>query len=467
MTETFDAIVIGTGQAGPSLAVALAKAGRRTAIIERLRFGGTCVNVGCIPTKTLIASARAAHVARDAAAFGIAIDGVIRVDMAHVKARKDAIVAESTGNIERWLRNTPGLVVITGHARFTAPHEIAVGERRLAAPQIFINVGGRASAPAIEGLGQTDYLTSTGMMAIDTLPDHLVIVGGSYVGLEFAQMYRRFGSEVTVVEMGPRLIAREDTEVSATVQSILEREGIRIRLNAQCISIERNEHGIAAHVSCDEEPRVVTGSHLLIAAGRVPNTDDLGLDFAGVATDERGFIRVDDRLATNVPGIFALGEANGHGAFTHTAYNDYEIVAANLLQGGDRRLSERFPVYALFTDPPLARAGMTEREARASGRPILVGRRAMTRVGRARERGETQGYMQVLVDGKTNRILGAMLLGIEADEAIHCIIDAMSAGLPYTAIQRAVHIHPTVAELIPTLFAELEPLPDAHEPSNA
>ncbi len=456
--EQFDAIVIGTGQAGPPLAVRLASSGRKIAILERKRFGGTCVNVGCIPTKTLVASARAAHVVRNAAAFGVTIDGGIGVDMPRVKARKDAIVAESTGNVERWLRGTPNLTVIEGHARFTAPHVVAVDDRRLTAPQIFINAGGRPTIPPIGGLDQVDYLTSTGMMDIDSLPRHLIVIGGSYIGLEFAQMYRRFGSEVTVVEMAPRLLAREDEDVSGAVKELLEAEGVSVRLEAKCLSVERHPQGVAVQISCEVEPRAIVGSHLLLAVGRVPNTDDLGLDLADIATDDRGFILVDDHLATNVPGIWALGDVNGRGAFTHTSYNDYEIVAANLLDGEARRVSDRFPVYALFTDPPLARAGMTEREARALGRPVLVGRRAMSRVGRARERGETHGFMQVLVDGESQRILGASLLGIEADEAVHCIIDVMSAGLPYTTIRRAVHIHPTVSELIPTVLGELKPL---------
>ena len=457
-TEAFDAIVIGTGQAGPSLAVRMAGAGRRVAIVERKRFGGTCVNNGCIPTKTLIASARAAHVARDAARFGVAVDGLVRVDMPRVKARKDAVVAESTGNIEAWLRGTANVSVVQGHARFTDAHTIAVGERTLAAPQIFVNTGGRPAAPPIGGLDKVDYLTSTTMMDVDRLPEHLIVVGGSYIGLEFAQMYRRFGSRVTVVEMAPRLIAREDPDVSAAVQAILEREGIEIRTGAECMSVMPNDGGVAVRVSCEREPREIAGSHLLLAVGRVPNTDDLGLDRAGVATDAKGYIVVDDTLATNVPGIFALGDVNGRGAFTHTSFNDYEIVAANLMDGESRRVSDRFPVYALFTDPPLARAGSTKREAQASGRPILVGHRAMARVGRARERGETQGFMEVLVDAHTKKIVGAALLGIEADEAIHCIIDVMNAGAPYTALRRAVHIHPTVAELIPTLLGELAPL---------
>jgi pyruvate/2-oxoglutarate dehydrogenase complex dihydrolipoamide dehydrogenase (E3) component len=456
--ERFDAIVIGTGQAGPPLAVRLAGAGRKTAILERKLFGGTCVNVGCIPTKTLVASARAAHVTRNAAAFGVNIDGAINIDMPRVKARKDAIVAESTGNVERWLRGTANLTVIEGQGRFEAPHIVSVGGRRLTAPEIFINTGGRPTIPAIGGLEDVEYLTSTGMMGIDFLPAHLIVIGGSYIGLEFAQMYRRFGSKVTVVEMAPRLIAREDKDVSLAVQAILENEGIAVRLNAKCMQVERRAGGIAVHVTCEEEPREIVGSHLLLAVGRVPNTDDLGLEQAGVATDEQGFIKVDDSLATNVPGIWALGDVNGRGAFTHTSYNDYEIAAANLLDHEMRRVSDRFPVYALFTDPPLARAGMTENEARASGRPVLVGRRAMARVGRARERGETQGFMQVLIDPESHKILGAALLGIEADEAVHCIIDVMSAGLPYTAIRRAVHIHPTVSELIPTLLGELHPL---------
>lgn len=459
MPEAFDAIVIGTGQAGPPLAVRLAGAGRRVAIVERRRFGGTCVNVGCIPTKTLVASARTAFVARQAAKYGVVIDGPLHVDLARVKARKDAVVAESTRGVEAWLRGTANVEVVQGHAQFTAPHSVRVGDRVLTAPLVFVNTGGRASVPPLAGLSAVPSLTSTGILDLDTLPEHLIIVGGSYIGLEFAQMYRRFGSRVTVVELAPRVLAREDDEISAAVQALLEHEGVEVRTGAQCLAVEAHASGVAVRVDCAREPRVIVGSHLLLAVGRVPNTDDLGLANAGVAVDPHGYIVVDDQLATNVPGIYALGDVNGRGGFTHTAYNDYEIVAANLLDGMQRRLSDRVPVYALFTDPPLARAGMGVREARASGRPILVGRREMTRVGRARERGETTGFMQVLVDAETRRILGATLFGIEADEAIHCVIDAMSANLPYTAVQRAMHIHPTVAELIPTLLGELMPLP--------
>ena len=458
MTERYDAIVIGTGQSGPALAVRLANAGRKTAIVERKLFGGTCVNVGCIPTKTLIASARAAHVARNGADYGVAIDGRITLDMVRVKARKDAVVLQSNEGVTKWLRNTPNLTVLEGHARLEGPRSVRVNGTLLEAAQIFLNVGGRASVPDLPGIAEVGYLTNSGMMDVDFLPEHLVIIGGSYIGLEFAQMYRRFGSRVTVVEMGSRLIAREDEEVSAAIQKILESEGIEIRLNAKCITLAKHGNGVAAGLSCEGGPPEVTGSHLLLAVGRVPNTDDLGLEKAGVKTDPRGYVVVDDELRTSVPGIWALGDANGRGAFTHTSYNDYEIVAANLLDGGHRRVTDRIPAYALYIDPPLGRAGMTEREARASGRKVLAATMMMSRVGRARERGETQGFMKVWVDAQTRLILGAALLGIEADEAIHSILDVMYAGAPYTVIQNAVHIHPTVTELIPTLLADLKPL---------
>jgi pyruvate/2-oxoglutarate dehydrogenase complex dihydrolipoamide dehydrogenase (E3) component len=458
MNERYDAIVIGTGQAGPSLAVRLAQAGRRTAIVERKRIGGTCVNNGCIPTKTLIASARTAQVARRGGDYGVVIDSAVRVDMAAVKARKDAVVRASTDGLTRWLSSTSGLSYIEAHARFESAHTVRVGDRLLEAEQVFINVGGRASVPDMPGIHDVPYFTNSNIMDVDFLPEHLLIVGGSYIGLEFAQMYRRFGSRVTVVEMGPRLIAREDDEVSAAIKDILEAEGIAFRLNAKCIALSRRGGSVAIQVSCDEEPREVTASHVLLAVGRVPNTADLGLDKAGVATDSRGYIEVDDELRTSVAGIWALGDVNGRGAFTHTSYNDYEIVAANVLDGEKRKVTDRIPTYALFIDPPLGRAGMTEREIRAAGRKALVATMPMTRVGRAKERGETQGFMKVLVDADTQRILGAALLGIDGDEIVHSLLDAMYAGAPYGVIQRAMHIHPTVTELIPTLLAGLKPL---------
>jgi pyruvate/2-oxoglutarate dehydrogenase complex dihydrolipoamide dehydrogenase (E3) component len=458
MVTRYDSIVIGAGQAGPALAVRLAQAGRRTAIIERKLLGGTCVNVGCIPTKTLIASARAVHVARTGARHGVVIDGDVRVDMARVKARKDEVVRESSDKLSNWLKGTTNLTVIHGHARLESARSVRVNESVLEAPQIFLDVGARAAVPDIAGIEEVGYLTNSSMMDVDYLPEHLVIVGGSYLGLEFAQMYRRFGSRVTVIEMGARIIQREDEDVSAAVQAILEGEGVEFRLNAKCISAAREGNAVRVSASCEGRTDEIAGSHLLLATGRTPNTSDLGLDRIGAETDNRGFIVVDDQLRTSVPGIWALGEANGRGAFTHTSYNDYEIVAANLLDNDPRRVSERIPIYALFTDPPLGRAGMSEQEVRASGRRGLVGEMEMTSVGRARERGETEGFMKVFVDEESKRILGAALLGIEADEVIHSIVDVMYAQAPYTVIQRAVHVHPTVSELIPTLLGRLKPL---------
>ena len=454
----FDAIVIGAGQAGPPLAVRLAQSGLKTALVERKLLGGTCVNVGCIPTKTLIASARVAQVARTATGYGVIVQGDVRVDMAQVKARKDAVVRESSEGLRTWLAKTPNLTLIQGHARFEGPTRVRIDDQTLEAPQIFLDVGGRAAARGVEGLGEVPYFDNSSIMDVDFLPEHLVIVGGSYIGLEFAQMYRRFGSRVTVIEMGPRLVAREDEDVSAEVQAILEREGVEFRLSSKCLRAARDGGGVRVGVDCEGRDEEVSGSHLLLAVGRTPNTHDLGLAEAGVATDERGFITVDDELRTNVPGIWALGEANGRGAFTHTSYNDYEIVAANLLDGERRRVTDRIPIYALFIDPPLGRVGMSESEARKSGRQVLIGKMPMGRVGRARERGETQGFMKVLVDAESRRFLGAALLGIEGDEVMHAIADLMYARAPCTIMQRAVHAHPTVSELLPTLLGSLKPL---------
>jgi pyruvate/2-oxoglutarate dehydrogenase complex dihydrolipoamide dehydrogenase (E3) component len=458
VSRHFDAIIIGTGQAGPFLAARFAAAGMTVAIIERHKFGGTCVNTGCIPTKTLVASAYAAHVARRGAEYGFAVNGDVRCDMKRVKARKDEVSGRSNRGVEEWLRGLKNCTVIQGHARFQSSHTVVVNDEVLQADKMFINVGGRASVPAMPGIQDVPFLTNSSMMDVDFLPEHLVIVGGSYIGLEFGQMYRRFGSEVTVVEMGPRLIQREDEEVSEAIKTILESEGIEIRLGAECIAFEKRGDKVAVQVDCSSGDNTVTGSHALLAVGRVPNTNDLGLEDAGIEVDKRGYIQVDDQLHTNVPGIYALGDCNGRGAFTHTAYNDYEIVAANLLDGDERRVSDRITAYALYIDPPLGRAGMTEAEVRKSGRKALIGKRSMTRVGRAVEKGETDGFMKVLVDAETKKILGASLLGIECDEVIHSILDVMYAKAPYTVIQRAMHIHPTVTELIPTMLGELKPL---------
>jgi pyruvate/2-oxoglutarate dehydrogenase complex dihydrolipoamide dehydrogenase (E3) component len=459
MTSAYDALIIGAGQAGPPLAGRLSAAGMSVAVIERKLFGGTCVNTGCIPTKTLVASAYAAHLARRAAEYGVSTEGAVAVDMKTVKARKDMISTRARKGVESWLEGMERCTVYRGHARFLSPHEVDVGGERLTAKRIFINVGGRANYPDLPGIDRVAPLTNTSMLALDTLPRHLVVVGGSYIGLEFGQMYRRFGSAVTIIEKAPRLIAREDEAVSAAIQEILEAEGIAIRVGAECVRFEPRGAEIAVIAECTSGPPEIVGSHVLLAMGRRPNTDDLGLDKAGVAVDARGYIVVDDELRTSTPGIWALGDCNGRGAFTHTSYNDFEIVAANLLDGGRRRVSDRIPGYALYIDPPLGRAGMTEAEARATGRPLLIGRRPMSRVGRAIEKGETQGFMTAIADAETRQILGAAILGTGGDEAIHGILDAMNARTPYTALQRAVPIHPTVSELIPTLLGEMTPVP--------
>ena len=453
----FDAIIIGTGQAGPPLARRLAAAGMKVAIVERGLFGGTCVNTGCIPTKAMVASAYAAYMARRAADFGVSIEPRVTADMKQVKARKDAISGASRTGLETSLKSLKNCTVFEGHARFESPREVTAGASRLSGERIFLNVGARAVRPDIPGLDRVPYLNNSSIMNVDFLPRHLIIVGGSYVGLEFGQMYRRFGSEVTILEKGSRLIAQEDEDVSAAVQEILQKEGIRTHVNAECIRFEKRDDEIVAGANCVEAPEI-SGSHVLLAVGRRPNTDDLGLDKAGVATDPHGYIGVDDQLRTNVPGIWALGDCNGKGAFTHTSYNDFEIVAANLLDNDPRRLSDRILAYALYIDPPLGRAGLTEAQVRKTGRKALIGMRPMTKVSRAVEKGETQGFMKILVDAETHKILGASILGTGGDEVIHSILDIMYAKAPYTVIQRAVHIHPTVAELVPTMLGDLKPL---------
>ena len=457
-TSRFDAIIIGTGQSGPSLASRLTAAGMNVAVAERKLFGGTCVNVGCIPTKTLIASAHAAHIARRASDFGVVIGGPVTVDMKQVKARKDAMVRESNQGVESWLEKMERCRVYRGHARFEAPRTVRVGAELLHADKIFLNVGARASIPPLAGLDAVAYLTNTGMMDLDFLPRHLVIVGGNYVGLEFGQMYRRFGSDVTIVEKGPRLLFREDEDVSQSVLEIMQAEGIRVLLNANCVGVEKRGDGVAVKADCDGGSREVEGSHLLLATGRRPNTDDLGLDRAGIALDGHGYVVVDEQLRTSAEGVWAMGDCNGRGAFTHTSYNDYEIVAANLLDQDPRRVSDRITAYNVYIDPPLGRAGMTEAEVRKSGRPALIGKREMKRITRARAKSETQGFMKILVDARSRSILGAAVLGVGGDEIIHSILDVMYAKAPFTVIQRAVHIHPTVSELIPTMLGELKSL---------
>ena len=457
---SYDAIIIGTGQAGPSLAARLAAAGMKTAVIERKLFGGTCVNTGCIPTKAMVASAYAARMAQRAQEYGVVLSnrGGIQVDMKAVKARKDAISDESRKGVESGLRGLTNCTVYQGHASFESPRQVRVGSELLSAERIFINVGGRATVPEMPGVHEVKFLNNSSMMDVDFLPRHLVIVGGSYIGLEFCQMFRRFGSEVTIVEMAPRLISREDKDVSAAIAGILNREGINLHLNAKCIALKPHPEGVAVRVECKEGAPEIVGSHVLLAVGRRPNTDDLGLEKAGVQRDKHGYIVVDDQLQTSVSGIWALGDCNGKGAFTHTAYNDFEIVAANLLDHDSRRVSDRIVAYNLYIDPPLGRAGMTETQVRDSGRQALVGTRPMTRVSRAVEKGETQGFIKIMVDAQSKQILGASILGTGGDEVIHCILDLMYAKAPYTVMQRAMHIHPTVSELLPTILGELKSL---------
>jgi len=454
----YDAVIIGTGQAGPALARRLVAAGWKVAIIERKFFGGTCINTGCTPTKTLIASGYAAHLTRRAAEFGVTLSGTPTVDMKAVKARKDAVTVASRAAVERSLKGLQGCTVYEAHARLIGPKQIKVADEVLRADKIFINVGGRAVIPSIPGLDEVPYLTNSSMMNVDFLPAHLIVLGGSYVGLEFAQLYRRFGSDVTVIEPAPRLVSREDEDVSRAIADILEAEDIDIRVNSKAVGVKKQGTGIAVTIETAGTRSQVDGSHLLLAVGRRPNTDDLGLEHAGVVTDARGYIEVDDQLRTSVPGIWALGDCNGRGAFTHTSYNDFEIVAANLLDNDQRRVTDRITAYALYIDPPLGRAGMTEAEVRKSGRPALIATMAMENVSRAYEKSETKGFMKILVDRETKEILGASLLGLSGDEVIHCILDTMYAKAPSTVLQRAMHIHPTVSEFVPTMLDNLAPL---------
>lgn len=458
--ESFDAIVIGAGQAGPALAARCAREGLRTAVIERGHFGGTCVNVGCVPTKTMVASARAIHMARRGSEFGFSA-GDVEVKMARIKARKDEIVLKSRSGVQQWMQGLKNAEVIQGDAKFIGPQTVRIGARTLTAPRIFINVGGRSVVPDLAGLSDVPYLDNASIMELTEVPDHLVVVGGSYIGLEFAQMMRRFGAQVTVVERSAKLLSREDEDVSDGIRAILEAEGVAFQLGAECLSLSRDAGRVVVGAVCGAESSAVVASHVLLAVGRRPNTDGLGLEAAGIKLDERGYIVVDEQLRTSADGVWAVGDCNGRGAFTHTAWNDHEIVAANLFDQDPRRVSDRIPCYALFIDPALGRVGMTEREVRATGRPALLAKMPMQRVSRAREAGETLGFMKVLVDADTNRLLGAAILGMNGDEVVHGLLDIMAADQPYTAISRTMHIHPTVSELVPTLLQQLKPLASA------
>ncbi len=438
------------------MAARLAAAGQKVAVIERKLVGGTCVNTGCTPTKTMVASAYAAHLARRAADFGVVV-GAVAVDFAAVMARKNKVSGNSRARVESWIEGLGDGALVRGHARFLSPTSVQVGDKVLEAERFFLNVGCRATIPEFPGVDHVRTLTNTSLLELDALPRHLVIVGGSYIGLEFGQMFRRFGAEVTIVEKAARLASREDEETSDAIRAFLEAEGIAIRCDAECISFAPRGPDIAVQVNCAAGEPEVVGSHALLAVGRRPNTDDLGLEAAGVKTDDRGYVVVDDELRTSAENIWALGDCNGRGAFTHTSYNDYEIAAANLLDGGKRKVSDRIPAYGLYTDPPLGRVGLSEAEARAKGHAVRIGRRPMTSVGRAVEKGETTGFMKVVVDRGTDAILGAAILGVGGDEAIHGVVEAMAAGVTATDYTRVVAIHPTVSELVPTIFGELKP----------
>ncbi len=427
-------------------------------MIEREHLGGTCVNDGCTPTKTLVASARAAWSARHAAEFGVKLAGPVSVDMKAVKARKDKVVGASVQSLTEWLGSLPSLEYVKGEGSFVSPAEIKVGQRILTAPQIFINTGAKPSIPPWPGLSSVPYLTNTSMMELDTLPGHLIIAGASYIGLEFAQMYARFGAKVTVIERGPRPASREDEDISEAIRSILAAEGVTFLFNTTIEAVAKAGHGVLLSLKSGSRLASVEGSHLLVALGRSPNTADLNLAAAGLEADAKGFIPVDEHLRTKTAGIWAMGDVNGRGAWTHTSYNDFEIVADNVIDGGQRSVANRVPVYGLFIDPPLGRIGMSEIEVRKSGKLALMATMPMSKVARAKERGETQGSMKVLVDANTKQILGAAILGIGGDEVVHSLLQLMVAGTPYTAMMETMHIHPTVTELLPTLLAGLKPL---------
>ncbi len=452
----YDAIIIGSGQAGFPLAGALTDKGWTVALAERGYIGGTCINYGCSPTKTIVASARAAHLARRGADFGVQT-GPVHIDFDTVMQRQAAIVEQFRGGLVKRLEGIDNLAIYREEARFEGPHAVRVGDEVIEGERIFINTGARAYVPDIPGLDAVDYLDNAGMLRLDELPQHLLILGGGYIGLEFGQAFRRFGSDVTIIEAGPRLIGREDADISEAVRGILENEGVRVLTGAEATHVAQDGGRITVNITHNGDTCTVSGTHLLVAIGRRPNSDRLALEKAGIETRARGYIAVDDHLRTNVPHIYALGDVNGEGAFTHTSYNDYEIVLDNL-NGGNRRLSDRHMTYALYIDPPLGRVGMTEQQVRAAGREALTGVMPMSDVSRAIERDETQGLMKVLVDANTKQFLGAALLGIGGDEIVHTITDLMYANAPYTVMQHAVHIHPTVSELLPTLLHKLKPL---------
>jgi pyruvate/2-oxoglutarate dehydrogenase complex dihydrolipoamide dehydrogenase (E3) component len=451
----YDAIVIGSGQAGNPLCQKLADHGWTVALIEKEHLGGTCVNTGCTPTKTMIASAQVAHYARHAARWGVRT-GDVSVDLAKVVARKDQIVSQVRGGQERKMQQRKNLHLHRGIARFLDPHRLRVGDQVLEGQRVFINTGTRVAVSPLDGLDAVPYLTNATIMELTEVPEHLVVLGGGYIGLEFGQMFRRFGSRVTVVHNGGQILAREDADVAAELQKTLEAEGLRFVLNARATRTDLQSRRVALTMQTGSGSETVTGSHLLVATGRVANSDELGLENVGLKTEAHGFIRVNNRLETGVPGIWALGDVKGGPAFTHIAYNDFQIVYANLIEGRSLTTDNRHVPYSVFTDPQLGRVGLTEKEARAGGRRLKVGKIPMGWVARAIERDETAGLMKLVVDADTDRILGAAILGTEGGELVQLLGAVMLAGAPYTLLKGAVYIHPTLAEGFWTLMEEVK-----------
>ena len=453
---TYDAIVIGSGQAGNPLSHRLADHGWKVAVVEKAHLGGTCINTGCTPTKAMVASAQVAHYARNAARWGVRASGV-SVDLGKVVDRKNKIVESFRSGQQSHVDRRPNLTLHRGKAHFLAPRRLQVGHEVLEGERIFINVGTRTDTPRLEGLDQVPYLTNASLMELREVPEHLVVLGGGYIGLEFGQMFHRFGSRVTIVHRGEHILGREDNDVADEMQKILEGEGIRFVLAAQTSRVEKKDGGIALSFSVNGRSETVTGSHLLVATGRRPNTEDLGLENAGIETDERGFIRVDNRLRTNVPNHWALGDVKGGPAFTHISYNDFQIVYGNLIEKRNWTTDNRPVPYSVFTDPQLGRVGMTEQDARATGRKLKVGKYPIAYVARAIERDETSGFMKLVVDAENDRILGAAILGIEGGELVQTLGALMLADVPYTVLKGAVYIHPTLAEGFFGLMEDVKP----------
>ena len=451
-----DAIVIGTGQAGKPLSYALADLGWKVALIERAELGGCCINTGCTPTKTMVASAQVAHYAREAARWGVRVSGV-SVDMPAVVARKNQVVQNSRTSIQKRIDARPNIKLVRGPARFIAPHRVQVGAEDFESEKIFINTGTRPAVPRIPGLETVPLLTNDTIMDLQAVPEHLLVLGGGYIGLEFGQMFRRFGSRVTIIHNGERLLPKEDPDITLSLQQALEAEGIEFRFNVVTKSVENRSGAIAVSLQSGQNSQTLRGSHLLVATGRKTNIEELGLEAAGVLSDARGYIKVNGRMETNVPGIWALGDVKGGPAFTHISYNDYQIVFANIVEGKNLTIENRYLPYALFTDPQLGRVGITETQARASGRKFKLGTFPMTSVARAIERDETAGLMKIIVDAQTDRILGAAILGSEGGEVVQILGAMILADAPYTVLKGAVYIHPTLAEGLFGLLESVKP----------